>query len=293
MVNWEWRQLFNHANLTALPAISSDHCPLLLNTRPTQKIPRLFRYEAYWDDKEECKEVIKEGWIRGNGNANDWNRLINKTRNCIKTLREWNRTSFRRADKEIARWQAKIQQLQNSSHSPNQQEQLKEAKGKIKELWKQEEKYWAQRARVKWLKWGDRNTAFFQASTIQRRDRNRIDRLRNNEGNWVHKQEDIMRLIEEHYSELFTSKRSTSQPDCFKSIPKRVTEMMNNDLLKEVTEEEIKQAIFSMDGSRAPGPDGLSGQFYQKHWNTIQKDVCAAVKMFFKEGHISKEINET
>ncbi|RYR45942.1 hypothetical protein Ahy_A07g031711 [Arachis hypogaea] len=141
MVNWEWRQLFNHDNLIAFPAISSDHCPLLLNTRPTQNIPRLFKYEAYWDDKEECKEIIKEVWTRGNDNVDDWNRLINKTRNCIKTLKEWNRTSFRRANKEIVRWQAKIQQLQNSSHSPSQQEQLKEAKGKIKELWKQEKKY--------------------------------------------------------------------------------------------------------------------------------------------------------
>ncbi|XP_057746432.1 uncharacterized protein LOC130965691 [Arachis stenosperma] len=135
--------------------------------------------------------------------------------------------------------------------------------------------------------------AFFHASTLQRRDRNRIDRLRNNEGNWVHKQEDILRLIEEYYMSLFTSKGSTNLQDCINKIPKRVTESMNNDLLKEVTEEEIKQAVFGMDGTRAPRPNGLSGQFYQKHWSTIQKDVCAVVKDFFEKGHIPNEINET
>ncbi|XP_072074439.1 uncharacterized protein [Arachis hypogaea] len=62
MVNWKWRQAFSNASLTALPAITSDHCPLILNLKPNRNVPRQFKYEAYWDDKKECKEVVSKGW---------------------------------------------------------------------------------------------------------------------------------------------------------------------------------------------------------------------------------------
>ncbi|RYR43011.1 hypothetical protein Ahy_A08g039440 [Arachis hypogaea] len=101
--------MFNHARLTALPAILSDHCPLILDMRPNQKIPGLFRYESYWDDREDCKKVIKKRWNEGNNNGDDWKNLLEKTKNCIKVLKEWNRTNFKRADKDIAWWQSKIQ----------------------------------------------------------------------------------------------------------------------------------------------------------------------------------------
>nr|XP_025703912.1 uncharacterized protein LOC112805796 [Arachis hypogaea] len=287
----EFRNLVHKKNLMDLE-LKGNHCPLLLNIEPNQRVPRQFRYEAYWDDKEECKEVIRKGWT-SKAQGGDWNNFMEKTSNCIKNLQEWNRKSFKRADEEITRLQRKIQNLQNSHHNPRQQHQIENAKQRIRELWRQEEKYWAQRARVKWLKWGDRNTAFFHASTIQRRDRNRIDRLRDAEGRWVQEQEEILRLIEDYYSKLFTSSGQPNLEECIKEVPKRVTEEMNTDLLKEVTEDEIKQAAFSMDGSRAPGPDGLNGLFYQNHWSTISNDVCAVVKNFFQGGSIPKQINET
>ncbi|RYR54293.1 hypothetical protein Ahy_A06g029550 [Arachis hypogaea] len=99
--------IFNHAKLIALPAISSDHCPLLLNIEPNQRVPRQFRYEAYWDDKEECKEVIRKGWT-SKAQGGDWNNFMEKTSNCIKNLQEWNRKSFKRADEEITRLQRSL-----------------------------------------------------------------------------------------------------------------------------------------------------------------------------------------
>ncbi|RYQ86159.1 hypothetical protein Ahy_B10g105840 [Arachis hypogaea] len=80
LVNWKWKQMFNHARLTALPAISSDHCLLILDMRLNKKISKLFRYESYWDDREDCKEVIKKGWIGGNNNGDDWKNLIKKNK---------------------------------------------------------------------------------------------------------------------------------------------------------------------------------------------------------------------
>ncbi|RYR72279.1 hypothetical protein Ahy_A02g006475 [Arachis hypogaea] len=46
-VNWEWRRLYQNATLTALPAIGSDHYPLVLRLEPREKFERHFKYKAY------------------------------------------------------------------------------------------------------------------------------------------------------------------------------------------------------------------------------------------------------
>lgn len=63
--------------------------------------------------------------------------------------------------------------------------------------------------------------------------------------------------------------------------------------MAQVTDEEVKGAVFDLGALKAPGPDGLSGIFYQKHWGTIQKEICEAVKLFFNEGALPPKVNET
>nr|XP_025651861.1 uncharacterized protein LOC112747868 [Arachis hypogaea] len=132
-------------------------------------------------------------------------------------------------------------------YSNTQQQEINNLKMDITILWKQEEKYWGQRSRVKWLKFGDKNTAFFHASTIQRRDRNMIERL-----------------------------KDTSE-EC--KIPIRLTKDMNRELMKEVSDKEIKEATFSLGSLKAPGPDGLNSLFFQKHWGIIEKEVSYKIKI--------------
>ncbi|RYQ97316.1 hypothetical protein Ahy_B08g093351 [Arachis hypogaea] len=65
MANWEWWSLNQHASLSALPAVSSDHCPLVLKLEQNIRIQKAFKFEAYWTDHKECKEIVKKGWNRG------------------------------------------------------------------------------------------------------------------------------------------------------------------------------------------------------------------------------------
>lgn len=41
--------------------------------------------------------------------------------------------------------------------------------------------------------------------------------------------------------------------------------------------EEIKDAIWSCDGDKCPGPDGFNFQFYKKFWNILKDEVCAFI----------------
>lgn len=63
-------------------------------------------------------------------------------------------------------------------------------------------------------------------------------------------------------------------------------------LVRSVTDEEIKAALFDIGDSKAPRPDGFSAHF--KHsWNVVGDGVTRAVREFFTSGLLLKELNHT
>ncbi|RYR58628.1 hypothetical protein Ahy_A05g024488 [Arachis hypogaea] len=65
-------KIYQNVSLKAAPTISSDHCALILETQPRGQIQKEFRFEAFWAEHEECKEVIKKSWQQDEGNKNCW-----------------------------------------------------------------------------------------------------------------------------------------------------------------------------------------------------------------------------
>jgi hypothetical protein len=57
--------------------------------------------------------------------------------------------------------------------------------------------------------------------------------------------------------------------------------------------EEVKQAVWDCDGSKAPGPDGFTFSFYKKAWNLISSDIFVMVKEFFRTGKLPKGIGSS
>ncbi|GJT49004.1 hypothetical protein Tco_0975161 [Tanacetum coccineum] len=59
------------------------------------------------------------------------------------------------------------------------------------------------------------------------------------------------------------------------------------------SDEEIKVAMFQIDGNKAPGPDGFSSLFFKKAWKIVGKDICKSVREFFDYEKMLMEINFT
>lgn len=55
--------------------------------------------------------------------------------------------------------------------------------------------------------------------------------------------------------------------------------------------DEIKQAVFSLNNDSAPGPDGFGSCFYQIYWDIVKEDVIKAVLQFFNTGWILPNFN--
>ncbi|GJR26775.1 RNA-directed DNA polymerase, eukaryota, reverse transcriptase zinc-binding domain protein [Tanacetum coccineum] len=60
-----------------------------------------------------------------------------------------------------------------------------------------------------------------------------------------------------------------------------------------VSEVEVKNAMFEIEDSKAPGPDGFTVRFYKSAWSIIGKDICKAVQEFFITGKLLGEVNAT
>ncbi|GJU07090.1 retrovirus-related pol polyprotein from transposon TNT 1-94, partial [Tanacetum coccineum] len=72
---------------------------------------------------------------------------------------------------------------------------------------------------------------------------------------------------------------------------KQVSPDSCTNMVRPVSDEEIKVAMFSIGDDRAPGSDGYSSAFFKKGWDIIGSDVCHAIRYFFVSGRLLKEIN--
>ncbi|KAK1285694.1 hypothetical protein QJS10_CPB20g01230 [Acorus calamus] len=102
-----------------------------------------------------------------------------KLRNLQRSLRQWHRSQIGNLQVRVHEAHQQLQQLMElESHqsvdSPIS-DSIRSASNKLSALQRQSEMYWAQRARIQWLKEGDKNTRYFQHRVQRRRIRNRIN----------------------------------------------------------------------------------------------------------------------
>lgn len=64
-------------------------------------------------------------------------------------------------------------------------------------------------------------------------------------------------------------------------------------LTREVTEKEIYEVLLSMAGSKSPGPDGYTVEFYKAAWPIIGADFVVSIQSFFMKGFLPKGVNST
>nr|KAJ0212804.1 hypothetical protein LSAT_V11C400156830 [Lactuca sativa] len=158
---------------------------------------------------------------------------------------------------------------------------------------KEEEMVLKQRAKVQWLKERDSNSAYFHKVVRGKINKNRVETILGNDGNWKEGDEAYKQIVN-----YFSGYLGVDSEVCPINNPEDLFENKLNqeqalDIVKEITCEEIKAAVFDIDDDKAPGPDGYSSKFFKAAWVIVGEDFCKAVKEFFCKKKILKEINAT
>lgn len=68
----------------------------------------------------------------------------------------------------------------------------------------------------------------------------------------------------------------------------RCTEADKEQLVKEVTAEEIRNVLFSMPSNKSPGPDGYTCEFFKDTWEIVGQDFTAAIQSFSEKDFYQK-----
>ncbi|GJX66944.1 putative reverse transcriptase domain, reverse transcriptase zinc-binding domain protein [Tanacetum coccineum] len=71
----------------------------------------------------------------------------------------------------------------------------------------------------------------------------------------------------------------------------KVSADSNNNMVRDISNEEIKASMFDIGDDQAPGLDGFTSAFFNKGWDIVGTDVCNAIRDFLSNGKILKEIN--
>ncbi|GJX81501.1 RNA-directed DNA polymerase, eukaryota, reverse transcriptase zinc-binding domain protein [Tanacetum coccineum] len=288
---------FSTANAVFLPYGISNHSPAMLKfPQAMTRKSKSFRLANYVTDKVEFKNMVKDKWnLDVHGYA--MYRLVKKLKALKPHLNKLNWKNGNLFEK-VADPKTKLFNVQRRIDLDPTNKVLRnegvEMLREYKEAFVDEEKLLRQKAKVTWLREGDKNSAYFHEVLKGRINRNKIMFVCVEDGRRCENC-DVADQFVKHF-------------EGFLGINPPVTRLTVNDaylfvkqilgaeaifMKREINDEEIKIALFYIDDDKALGPDGYTSKFYKKAWDVIKGEFCAAIKEFFLTGKLLGEVNAT
>ncbi|KAL2246037.1 UNVERIFIED_CONTAM: hypothetical protein Sindi_2871900 [Sesamum indicum] len=222
-------------------------------------------------------------------------RILKALKGALKAFNTpyYSHISTRAKEAELA-----LQDAQNQLESNPKDVALRDSLGDLRKkaffLIEAERQFFYQKAKIHYLKEGDRNTKFFHDMVKRNVTRNSIGAVTRADGTVIIEVEDIVQEFVDYYTSLLGTEAYTLPIDDgvfeWASI---LSPEHTADLCRAVTPLEIKDDIFHISDNKAPGPDGYSSCFFKKAWNIVGDQVCRAVLDFFRSGRMLRQLNHT
>ncbi|KAK1370282.1 hypothetical protein POM88_036374 [Heracleum sosnowskyi] len=169
--NSEWPNLADWT-LKALSRKNSDHRGILLRAKQQNWGPKPFRAFNVWLRNSSLNKELEEHFSKSSGLTN--HHLQQKLRNVKHVIKTWNLSMNGNIFQRISEMEDKFAKLDEENGPRNELTILKMS---MEELCLIRDSMLKQKARVEWLKEGDRNSKFFNQAIQKIRVRNLIKKL--------------------------------------------------------------------------------------------------------------------
>ena len=144
-----------------------------------------------------------------------------------------------------------------------------------------EEVFYKQRAKVKWLNEGDGNTRFFHHAVRERRATNFISSICDSDG-LFHYGDEVPQTFIDYFQGVLGTEDPCVTPMMDQALfDRRLTLHESLEIVRPFTNDEIKCALFSIGKDKASGSDGFSSLFFKRAWPIIGNDFLTAIHSFF------------
>ncbi|GKU98995.1 hypothetical protein SLEP1_g11917 [Rubroshorea leprosula] len=252
----------------------SDHCAIILTSRNVDWGPKPFQVLDAWQQYPDFREFVEDRWkamqIKG------W--ASYKCKQKLKLLKEeckgWNSGVFGNVETQFDTLLKQVERLDKKSEEDELEENevllRKECFQGMWDILRKREAVWKQKARTKWVRLGDANTAFFHRSVHARRAQNGISGILGENG-WVEEPDVVKEEAIKYFSKLFRDEK-WHHPVLGGIQFHRISAIQKKWLERPFTIEEIEEGLQSCAGSKAPGPNGFNFNFIKFAWSTMKDD---------------------
>jgi hypothetical protein len=152
----------------------------------------------------------------------------------------------------------------------------------------------ALRSKTLWHEEGDKSSKLFLNLEKAKGELKTIKKLTNPEGKVTTDNNEIMKLQEEFYKELY-KKRSKIPNNQQQTIEEeamweldgpKLDEEANNEMIGALTENEIWEIVKESPPNKSPGTDGLTNEFYKAYWPIIKKPLMNSLRYGLHTGEL-------
>ncbi|XP_060959153.1 uncharacterized protein LOC133030431 [Cannabis sativa] len=301
IINNSWTSLFPGTALNHLGFFGSDHRALELITSPCpgtgqSSHSKRFLFENVWLQDPNWDRILDQSWTSPSTVEEAIPNLIATQSLCAQKLNSWNHKKTFNFKNQISKLEKELELARSNSIWDNRTiETIKDLQSRLDALLYKEEAYWKQRSRTQWLAQGDKNTKFFHRFASQRKNTNKIHQLHTTNGGMVSDEEGIIREIESHFDQLFTSSSPTvsDMNTALEGISRSLSDSDKSLLSEGFSLDEIEKAFFQLPLDKAPGPDGFNSHFYKANWHVVRNDVLEAASSFLNGNASVAPLNNT
>ena len=209
---------------------SFDHIPLLivLSGLDIPKQKKIFCFKEMWLLNRGCEEVVFLAWNSGDTLGFEGG-VLEKIDKCGKDLTWWNRDVFGSVQRELERLKKLLVEAESIAMASGNKFRVRQLKKEIEVLLDRESTMWAKRSRLLWARNGDRSTKYFHSRATRRFRRNKVEGIRDKEGNWRDQQHDIVVVLVDYFKDLFSSceANGSQDVDVLSCIPTVIDDEMN------------------------------------------------------------------